>query len=174
MNDKATSNIGIIIFVCILVGYAAFSAGLGAGKGASKAELDRVTKELSDIQIINKELSDANNKHLETIQRIQGLTDDSSRHIQLLESGIAGLKEIGEAKDIRVAEAERRFRELQETVGRLESKIDQGSERIAELLKRFGVTNESDLDRVDSNSGLSGSGNIPNYYKIAEEYRWQY
>jgi chromosome segregation ATPase len=171
MNDKIKID---IIMLALVIGCTAIGiyTGYNFGKGTANTRIKEIESKLSDVQTINTELQTANSKHIATIQRLQGLTESSTRSIQLLESGIAKLKGIGEAKDIRIVEAERRVRDLSEEIGRLESKIDIDSERITRILEKFRSTNKGNLDRVNSNSSVMWSNNTAHYYKIAEEYKW--
>lgn len=170
MNEKTTANIGIIIFLCILVGFACLWTGFDIGKGTANTKVKELESKLSDIQALNTELQTENRKHIETIQRIQGLTDESARHIQLLESGIAELKRNGEAKDGRIVEAENRVRELSAEVDRLGEKINSDSEIIAGFLKEFGYTENSNNSGNINNSGVSWYSNNFNNYKVN---KWQ-
>ena len=171
MNEKIKFII-VIVLLAIVSSFIGMWGGCAIQSGRDKAELDRVTKKLSDVLIINKELSEENTGHIETIQRIQELANSSTRSIQLFESGIAELKGIGEAKDIRIIEAERRVRELSEKIGTIESRIDRDAIRITELIEQLRSTSKDNLDRIDSDSGVMWNSNSLNHYKIAEEYRW--
>jgi chromosome segregation ATPase len=168
MNEK---KIFIFIFIIshVIVSLFGFWAGYEVGKSTANTRVKKLESKLSDVLIINSELSEENTKHLETIQRIQGLSNTSTERIQLLESGIAKLKGIGEAKDIRIVEAERRFRELSEEIRNLESKINRDSERITKIFEQFGITNKSDYSRNNSNSIVMWS----NYnFNISEVTKW--
>jgi chromosome segregation ATPase len=159
--------ITVAVFFCIGIW-----AGFEKGKGTAITRIKELESELSSIQAINKELSEENTEHIETIQRIQELANSSTRSIQLLESGIAELKRIGEAKDFRIIEAERRVRELSEKIGTIESRIDRDAIRITELIEQLRPTSKDNLDRIDSNSSIMWNSNSLNHYKIAEEHRW--
>jgi hypothetical protein len=166
MNEKIQVPFIFVCFSVILFFAIGIWAGYSVQSGRDKAELNKITTELSDILIINKELSEANTKHIETIERLQGFETESTRHIQLLESGIAELERNGTEKDRRIEQAEIIIRRLSEEVDNLGRKVETDSRRFGEILKEFGCTENSDNNGNINNSGVSWNNNNFNYYKV--------
>lgn len=154
MNEK---RIAIIVLIAshIVASLFGFWAGFEIGKGTANTRIEKLESELSDVLIINNELSEENTKHIETIQRIQGLTDESTRRIQLLESGIAELKGIGEEKDKRVIFLEDRVRELSTEVEYLGRKINEDEKRLTDIIRQFKSKNNSDHNRIYYDHNIS-------------------
>lgn len=164
MNEK-NNIIVLIVIICFSFLFGIWT-GYQLGESTANTRVKELESKLSDVQIINTELQTENTEHIKTIERIQGLKDESTRHIQLLESGIAELKGIGEAKDGRIIQLENEVRGLSAEIDSLSGQVERDGKIVDELIKKYGIAENNNNNGNINNSGVSWNSNNPNSNEV--------